>query len=151
MERRLKICMISSSGGHFEELAMLRPLAEKHDLFWVSEKTDYLSEADYYLLQTDSKEALMIPKMLANCWKTLGFWYRERPQAVITTGTLVALPACLLAKLLGKKVIFIESFSRVYDCTRAGKVLYKIADLFLYQWENLGELYPRGVYGGSIF
>jgi UDP-N-acetylglucosamine:LPS N-acetylglucosamine transferase len=143
--------MISSSGGHFEELSMLKDLGKKHDLFWVSEKTDYLGQADYYLRQTDTRDKAMLWKMFLNCWMTLGFWLKEKPQVVITTGTLVALPACLMAKLLKKKVIFIESFSRVHDCTRAGKMLYKIADLFVYQWESLGELYPKGVYGGSIF
>lgn len=150
-EKKLKICMVSSSGGHFEELSMLKKLGESHDLFWVTEKTDYKGDADYYLLQTDSKDALMLFKMIGNGFKTLRFWFKEKPQVVITTGTLVALPACIMAKLTRKKVIFIESFSRIHDCTRAGKVIYKIADLFIYQWESLGEFYPNGVYGGSIF
>ena len=143
--------MISSSGGHYEELHMLSRLEKKYKLFWVTEKTPFLASADYYLQQTDTKDRWMLIKMAVNCLLTISFWIRERPQVVITTGTLIALPACLMAKLLGKKIIFIESFSRVYDCTRAGKLLYKIADLFLYQWEPLGKLYPEGVYGGSIF
>ena len=143
--------MVSSSGGHYEELGMLKKLENTYDLFWVTENVHYQDNADYYLIQTDTKDPWMLFKMLVNCFKTLAFWLKEKPCVVITTGTLVALPACLMAKVLGKKVIFIESFSRVYDCTRAGKVLYKLADLFVYQWENLGEFYPDGVYGGSIF
>jgi UDP-N-acetylglucosamine:LPS N-acetylglucosamine transferase len=149
--KAVTICMISSSGGHYEELNMLKELENKYRLFWVTEKTPFQSRADYYLCQTDTRDRMMPFKMIVNCIRTFDFWKKERPQVVITTGTLVALPACLMAKLLRKKVIFIESFSRVHDCTRAGKLLYKIADLFLYQWEPLGELYPEGVYGGSIF
>ncbi len=146
-----KLCLISSSGGHYEQLSMLRKLEDKYDLFWVTEKTDYKGNADYYLFQTGLKDWLMPIKMIGNCFKTLYFWIKEKPQAVITTGTMVALPMCLLAKICRKKVIYIETFARVKDCTRAGKMMYKIADLFIYQWEYLKEFYPNGVYGGSIY
>ena len=146
-----KLCLISSSGGHYEQLSMLRKLEDKYDLFWVTEKTDYKGNADYYLFQTGLKDWLMPIKMIGNCFKTLHFWIKEKPQAVITTGTMVALPMCLLAKICRKKVIYIETFARVKDCTRAGKMMYKIADLFIYQWEYLKEFYPNGVYGGSIY
>ncbi len=149
--KKKKLCLISSSGGHFEQLSMLRKLEDKYDLFWVTEKTDYKGNADYYLIQTGLKDWLMIVKMLVNCFKSLYLWIKEKPQAVITTGTMVALPMCFLAKIFRKKVIYIETFARVKDCTRAGKMMYKIADLFIYQWEYLKEFYPNGVYGGSIY
>jgi hypothetical protein len=69
----------------------------------------------------------------------------------VTTGALIALPACLLAKLFKKKVIYIESFARVTDGNRTGKLIYKFADLFIYQWEQLASIYPNGVYGGGIY
>lgn len=149
--KRQKLCLISSSGGHYEQLSMLKKLGEKYDLFWVTEKTDYKGNANYYLYQTGLKDWRMPFKMVANCFKTLRFWIKEKPNAVITTGTMVALPVCFLAKLLRKKVIYIETFARVRDCTRAGKLMYKVADLFIYQWEYLKEFYPEGVYGGSIY
>ncbi len=150
-KKRMKLCLISSSGGHYEQLSMLRKLENKYDLFWVTEKTDYKGNADYYLAQTGSKDWCMPIKMLGNCFKTLRFWIKEKPQAVITTGTMVALPVCFLAKICKKRVIYIETFARVRDCTRAGKLMYKIADLFIYQWEYLEKFYPNGVYGGSIY
>lgn len=150
-EKKMKLCLISSSGGHYEQLSMLKRLEDRYDLFWVTEKTDYKGNADYYLNQTGLNDALMPFKLVGNCFKTLKFWLKEKPQAVITTGTIVALPVCLLAKFCGKKVIYIETFARVRDCTRMGKLMYKIADLFIYQWEYLKEFYPEGVYGGSIY
>lgn len=148
---RQTICMISSSGGHYEQLQMLRPLEETYRLFWVTEKTDYFNPADYYLAQTGLKDGKVLFRMLGNTWKTIKIWHAEKPSVVITTGTMVALPMCLLAKLLGKKVIYIESFARVFDGTRAGKFMYRFADLFIYQWETLKTVYPKGVYGGSIY
>lgn len=150
-KKRAKICLISSSGGHFEQLSMLKKLGEKYDIFLVTEKTDYKGNADYYLTQTGSKDILWPFKMIGNCFKTLGFWIKEKPEFVITTGTLIALPVCLLAKICRKKVIYIETFARVNDCTRTGKMMYKIVDLFIYQWEPLAKFYPKGIYGGSIY
>ena len=36
-----KICLISSSGGHFEQLLMLRKLGEEYNVFIITEKTEY--------------------------------------------------------------------------------------------------------------
>ena len=149
--KKLRICMISSSGGHYEQLRMLRPLGEEHDLFWVTEKTDYKGNADYYLIPTGSNDPMFPLKMLVNSIKTCGFFLKRRPQVVITTGAFIAVPACLLAKVLGKKVIYIESFARVTDANRTGKLIYKFADMFIYQWEQLASIYPNGVYGGGIY
>jgi beta-1,4-N-acetylglucosaminyltransferase len=145
------ICMVSSSGGHYEQLRMLHSLAKGRKLFWVTERTDYNSPADYYLHQTGLKDFWFPFKMALNTLKVIGVWLKEKPDAVITTGTMVALPFCLLAKLTRKKFIYIESFARVYDGTKAGRFMYKFADLFIYQWETLKDVYPKGVYGGSIY
>lgn len=150
-QKRLKVCMISSSGGHYEQLRMLKVLKNKYDLFWVTEKTDFKSDADYYLYQTGLNDIWMLFRMIGNLFKTLRFWFKEKPGAVITTGTMIAIPVCFLAKLCKKKVIYIETFSRVRNCTRTGKLMYKHADLFIYQWEYLKEFYPDGVFGGSIY
>ena len=54
-----KICFIASSGGHFEQLMMLRPLMDKYESFIVTEKTGYFVINDnrkiYYLSQVYKK------------------------------------------------------------------------------------------------
>lgn len=148
---RKKLCLISSSGGHYEQLKMLAPLAEENDVFWVTERTEYKSDADYYLIQTGSKDRFFAFKMIVNFVKTIMIWLKEKPDYVITTGAMVALPMAFMAKMCGKKLIYIESFARVYDGSKTGKLLYKYADLFIVQWESLKEVYPKAVYGGSIY
>jgi UDP-N-acetylglucosamine:LPS N-acetylglucosamine transferase len=146
-----KLCLVSSSGGHFEQLIRLQPLIDKYDGFYVSEKTLYNSKANYLMLQTDLKDVWMVPKMLCNMIRAIMIWHKERPDFVITTGTLVAYPFYLLSIVYRKKFIFIESFSRIYDGTKAGKMMYQHSDLFLVQWETLLEIYPKAIYGGSIY
>ena len=49
------ICLVSSSGGHWEQLKKLKPLIEKYDGFMVTEKTQFEADAKYLMLQTDLK------------------------------------------------------------------------------------------------
>ena len=149
--KKIKVCLISSSGGHYRQLSMLRPLGDRYDIFVVTEKTNYKSDADYYLLQSGLKDWLFPIKTFLNSFKTIYIFVKERPDFVVTTGTMVAIPMCYISKIFRKKVIYIETFSRVTDCTRTGKLMYKTADLFIYQWEELAKYYPNGVYGGSIY
>ncbi len=57
------ICLVSSSGGHWEQLKKLQPLIEKYDGFFVTEKTPFEENAKYYMIQTDLKDKLMLLKM----------------------------------------------------------------------------------------
>lgn len=42
----IKICFAASSGGHFEQLMMLKPLMSRYDSFVVTEKTSYSSNVE---------------------------------------------------------------------------------------------------------
>jgi beta-1,4-N-acetylglucosaminyltransferase len=146
-----KVCLISSSGGHYEQLKRLKPLGEKYNVYFVTEKTYYKSEAKYHLFQGRPTKIGSFFILILNSFKSLGIWIKERPDYVVTTGTMVALPTLMLAMLFHKKTIYIETFARIYDGTKAGKFFYGKTDLFLYQWETLKEIYPDGVFGGSIY
>lgn len=149
--KRIKLCFVSCSGGHYEQLKQLKPLLEKYEGFWVTEKTEFKSDADYYFPVTGSNDKKVLIKLIWMQILAIGIWIKERPDYVITTGTLISFPFAVLAKITGKKYIYIETYARVKDGSRAGKIAYKIADLFIYQWETLNSVYPKGKYGGSIY
>jgi UDP-N-acetylglucosamine:LPS N-acetylglucosamine transferase len=146
-----KIVLISSSGGHFEELLMLKPLGLTHKIFWITERTMYRPKADYFLIQTGSKDLLFPFKMFLNFFISLYIFIKIWPDFIITTGAMIVIPMSLIAKIFKKKLITIESFAKVKDGTRTGKFLYKYSDLFIIQWNELKDYYPNSVYGGSIF
>lgn len=149
--KNTKICLISSSGGHYEQLKKLTPLEDKYEVFWVTEKTNYKSSANYYLSQTGLKDKLFPFKMLHNFIQSIFIYLKERPDIIITTGTMVVIPLALIGKILNKKLIYIETFARIYDGTKTGKLMYKYADLFIIQWKSLQKIYPNAVYGGSLY
>lgn len=155
-EKKNKICLISSSGGHFEQLLCLRPLSEKNDVFIVTEKTKYNKKdkkIDHYVMQVNRKEPLFLIKMLGIFIKSLVIFFIERPDVVISTGVLSAIPMLMIGHFFKKKVIYIESFAKITSPTMTGKLIYKkhIADRFYVQWESMKEFYPNAIYLGGIY
>ena len=151
----MKACFVASSGGHWEELMCIKSIAEEHDTFYVTEAGGQANDSrlqNIYVLPQINRRQKDFPwrflKLLMASGKIM---FREKPDFVVTTGALIAFPFCVYAKLMGAKVIYIESFARVHDRSLTGKLVYPIADLFLVQWESLLEVYPRAKYVGGIF
>lgn len=151
----MKIVFAASSGGHFEQLMMLKPLMEKYDSFVLTEKTDYSvgkQEVDVvYLKQINRKEPLFLFKLIANTVISFKIYLKEKPDVMITTGVLAIIPFALIMKLFRKKLIYIESFAKVTSKTLSGKLLYNYADQFYVQWEEMLKLYPKAIYKGGIY
>lgn len=148
-------CFLASSGGHWEELMCLKEIAAEYDSFYVTEECGQVRDANltrvYTVPQINRHEkhfAIHLAQLFVRAIRILG---REKPDFIITTGALIAFPFCIVGKIRGAKVIYIESFARVDDRSLTGKLIYPFADLFLVQWESLLQLYPKAKYVGGIF
>ena len=152
---QLKICFAASSGGHYEQLMMLKPLMNKYRSFIVTEKTPYSKQVDgvdtWYLLQVNRREADFPLKLIANAAKAIRILHREKPDVIVTTGVLAVVPLCLLQKLRGGRLVYIESFAKVNGPTETGKFLYRYADRFYVQWPSMLVFYPKAKYVGGIY
>jgi UDP-N-acetylglucosamine:LPS N-acetylglucosamine transferase len=150
-----KICFTASLGGHLEEIAKLAELGSEYDIFLITEKGGFhelnFCKRIYYLSQINRKELLFIPKFIKSFFQSFYILLKERPNTIISTGALITFPICLVGKLMGKRVIYIESFARVDTASLTGKLMYRIADLFIVQWEELLNIFPNAIYGGNIF
>lgn len=150
-----KICFAASSGGHLEEISRLKEIEKGYSSFLFTEKGDF-NELDFtekviYVSQINRKEKLFLFKFIALFFKSFQIIIKEKPDCIISLGALATYPICLIGKIMGKKIIYIESFSRVDAPSLSGKLMYRIADLFIVQWEELLEYFPKAVYGGGIF
>ena len=150
-----KICFAASSGGHLEQLMMLKPLMNKYDSFIVTEKTTYTAVPGniklYYLEQVNRKEKTFVFHMIKNFFMSFKIFMVEKPDMIICTGVLAMIPLCLVAKLSEKKLIYIESFAKVTSGTLTGKLLYRFADRFYVQWEQMLQIYPKAIFLGGIY
>ena len=157
--KKKKVLFISSTGGHLNELLQLKTLFEKYDYNIITEKdktNEYLKEeygkrVKYLPYGTRSHLLKYIFIYFYLILKTIYLYFLIRPKVIITTGTHTAGPMCYLGKIFGSKIIYIETFANINKKTATGRLIYPIADLFIVQWEEMLKLYPKAVYGGSIF
>ena len=155
MKMARKICFAASSGGHLEEIASLRDLAQKYDSFMFTEKSNFqelnMCDKIYYVSQINRTEPFFLVKFFMLWFKSLYILVKERPSCIISTGALATYPICIIGFILRIKIVYIESFARVDSPSLTGKLMYKFADLFIVQWEEMLKVYPKSKYGGGIF
>jgi len=136
----MKIALVCSHGGHLTEMLYLMEAFEGHDVFFVTydnPRTRALKYRKYLLKNIGTNPFRMIVALV----KFLVIFKKERPKLVVSTGSEIAIPAFIIAKFLGIKTIFIESWCRVRTKSGTGRILYYIADLFLVQWPELAKVY----------
>ena len=154
-KKEIKVCFAASSGGHYEQLLMLRPLMDKYDCFILTEETLYQASVSgiktYYLKKVIHLDKGYYFQTFLNMFRSLKIFLKERPDVVISTGVMVTIPMCLFAKLFGRKVIYIESFAKVNSPTKTGRFLYRFADRFYVQWESMLSVYPEAICLGGLY
>ena len=154
-----KVLFISSGGGHWNELMRLKPLFNKYNSYFATEKlkaTENLKEKFngkfFYLLYGTKDHMLTYPfKLLANSFISLYQFIKIRPDVVVTTGVQSAGPMCCIAKIFRKKIVYIETMANINKKTATGRIIYHFADLFIVQWKSMLKLYPKAVYKGLIY
>ncbi|MDO8538445.1 MAG: PssD/Cps14F family polysaccharide biosynthesis glycosyltransferase [archaeon] len=148
----MKICLACSAGGHLSEILNLKSFYSKHAHYFVTfEREDSKSlgkEEKVLFIERPARNPFAFIKNFFQSWKILS---REQPDLIISTGADVAFSTCLLAKLMGKKIIYIESFCRPFKPSITGRLVYHFADLFIVQWKQVWKYYPKAQYGGPIF
>lgn len=155
MANREKICFIASSGGHVQEISWLFDLCDEYDSFLVTERGDFQKEyavdRTYYFNKIDRREKRFFLHFLQLIGNSAKIMRKEKPDILLSTGALVSVPMLYIGKLLGKKIIFMESMARVEGKSLSGRLVYPIADLFLVQWESMLACYPKAVYASRLF
>ena len=81
---------------------------------------------------------------------------QQQPDVILCNGPGTCLPICMAGYLLlflgvkHVKIVFVESFCRVKSLSLTGRLLYKVADRFIVQWQGLREKYPQAEYLGQL-
>ena len=148
----MKIGMVCSSGGHLLLLHLLDTFWRKHDRFWVTfKKEDAIS-----LLESETVYWSYFPtnrnlfNLVRNFFVAVRVLFKEKPDIIVSTGAGVAIPFFYLGKLLGKKLVFIEAYERIENPSLTGRIVYRITDAFILQWEEQKKFFPKGIVLGQI-
>lgn len=145
----MKVCVVSSCGGHLTEVRALRPVYERYEHFYVLNDRLLLPEdmeGKTHFIRHSERDW----QSLVNLWEAWRILRKERPDLILSTGAGPAVPFVLLGKMLRIPSVFIETFTRVTAPSLTGRIMYRLADRFFYQWKPLERFFPKGVYGGPL-
>lgn len=149
----MKICFVTSSGGHLTHLMQLREWWSDKERFWVT----FNKEDSRSILEGEKKYWCHFPtnrnmkNLIRNTFLAIKILRKEKPDLIISTGAAPAIPFFYIGKLFGAKVIYIEVYDRIEKPTITGKLVYPITDLFILQWEEQKKFYPKGKMLGGLF
>jgi beta-1,4-N-acetylglucosaminyltransferase len=156
----LRILVVLGDGGHSAEmLRLLELLGPAHEYSYMMSMDDVISEgripwegATYRVPEpfgkyTTHRNPVRVPRPILSQLIVL---LRVRPKVILSTGAHIAVPISVFGKLMGVKIIHIETGSRVYTMSSTGKLMYRIADLFFVQWEPLQRDYSKAIYAGRL-
>ncbi|MBN1764012.1 MAG: hypothetical protein JW860_02040 [Sedimentisphaerales bacterium] len=153
--REIKIGVGASAGGHMNQLLRLLNHAES----WPSLPAFYITTMPELARKLEKKGPVYVVgecnrhhplKALMILIRGFKIIFKERPDVVITTGSMPIAMVCIVSKLFGTKVVWIDSIANTERFSLSGRLMRHIADLFLTQWPELAEEYDKVEYAGAI-
>lgn len=162
---RAKLLVVLGEGGHTTELlTLVDHLGDLYDYHYIISREDNLSAGQirrqgpiYRVTRPRGKLTGALRsafRTLGAAVQSLGILIRVRPNAILSTGPAIAVPVSIIGKVLGARVIFVETGSRIQSLSLTGRIMYRWANLFFVQWPQLREKLPaddpRVIYAGRL-
>jgi uncharacterized protein YjdB len=151
------VLYVASAGGHLTELLRLKPLFPQYRSVVITEKTETTKtirlegvEIAYLGYASRSKMIKFVWMNVRNAIVSVVWFIKYAPHVIVTTGANTAVPLCLIGKLMGSKIVFIETVANSEKSSITGMLLYPVADLFIVQWESMRVRFPKAVYWGWL-
>ncbi len=146
----MKICIVSSAGGHLTEVRSLKAAYSEYDFFYVLNHSallppDMIGCTDFIIHSERDW------KFFINLWEAFRILKKKRPEVILSTGAGPAVPFALIGRYLFRcKVIFIETITCVDRPSMTGRIMYYLAHHFFYQWKGLERFFPKGHFRGAL-
>lgn len=153
-DRRLRLCLAASGGGHVRQLLDLESIWSKHDYFFVTEDTALgatLAETHrtHFVPHVAIGQARlgapwrMVRAGVSNFFRSAAIIARERPDIVISTGAGAVFFAVAWARLRGARTVVIDSFARFDRPSLFARIAGPIANDMVVQSSALSSYFPK--------
>jgi UDP-N-acetylglucosamine:LPS N-acetylglucosamine transferase len=150
----VKMLLAASAGGHLDELLGAEGGWRGHDVVFVTtgrmvaERLRERCGVPVYVVgESNRQHPLKVFRVLASC---IVIVLRERPDVVISTGAAHGCLLSLLGKLMGAKVVWIDSIANVERLSLSGRIVRPFADLVISQWPEVAATYCGVEYHGAL-
>jgi len=148
----MKICLAASGGGHLSQMLKLSDSWQKYETFYITTAEIVREQLQrfgrvYVVGECNRRSLWRTVKVLLHCMKII---FLERPDVVISTGAAAGCISCFLGKLIGAKVIWVDSITNVERLSVSGRMVKFISDLFFVQWPELTAKYRGVQFAGTV-
>lgn len=147
--RAKRILIVSSIGGHLQEVRCLRSIYEQYEVTYVLNAPTQIYE-DMLHKTTFITHSERDWRFILNLYEAWEIVSSKRPSIILSAGAGCAVPFALIAKIYGIPTIYIESFTNVTHPSLTGRIMYYLADRFVVQWDSLRKVFPKAIYGGHV-
>lgn len=147
-------------GGHSAQAnrlaKLLLPMLSDFNIISISDVKKQPEWSDFHYVTGEVREKHSHLSLLSNkgpfeVFSTLNtIRSHHNIECVVSTGPGVSLLSAMFFKILGKKVIHVETWSRFHSKSLTGKLMYLVADKFYVQNKSLLEVYPKAIYSGLL-
>ncbi len=159
--RRFRLCLSGSGGGHVRQLLDMEPLWGKTDHFFVTEptalgrtlRTQHDVEFVEHVALGQARLGAPVAMMWAgvkNLFQSARIILKRRPDVVISTGAGATFFTVLFARLLGAKVILIDSMARIEGPSVFARVTAPLAHIRISQSEQASRNWTGSVLFDSL-
>ena len=146
----MKVCVVSSCGGHLTEVRAFKSAYESYSHFYVLNDQAMLPGdmmgRTYFIAHSEHDW-----KLLISICEAVSILRREKPVVILSTGAGPAVPFALVGRLFFRsRIVFVETLARVDRPSLTGRIMYWIAHDFFYHWPWQRRYFPKGVCGGPM-
>jgi beta-1,4-N-acetylglucosaminyltransferase len=152
---RVDVLLVCTAGGHLMQLWSLREAWRGYEHAWVvgshgggDVESLLAGERVYY---AHSPAARSVKNLVLNVILAPRLLRRLRPRVLMTTGAAVAVPFVWAARLLGVRVVYVETLARAERASLSCRLAAPAADRIYVQWPELQATLPRARYAGTVF
>jgi beta-1,4-N-acetylglucosaminyltransferase len=154
---KMKVLIILGSGGHTAQmLKLLKLMGNKYHYEYVINSDDIVTPKKISgKIHRIPNPRVFGASVISKLSKTLfgfikSFFVVLKFDVVISAGPGLSVPVFYAAKMLGKKTIFLESWSRAHSPSVSGRLCYPVSDLFFVQWPKMKKFYPKAIFAGRL-
>lgn len=138
--RRKRILAIASGGGHWQQLMLLRPAFDGHDVRFLTTLPglpEQFGAAPAAIVPdcNRDKKAAMIRTTAAILRQMAAY----RPHVVISTGALPGVIALTLGRTMGARTIWVDSVANAEEMSLSGRMARHVAHLWMSQWQHVAD------------
>jgi len=147
----IKLGLVCTVGGHFEQMANLSDVYSQYDHFWITNRntqttSQLANEKKYFVAAAHYKKPWTYCAQIPVIMRA---FLREKPSHLLSTGSgRTAFIPFLLAKALRLPFIHVDTFSRVNGFSKFGSFLVGLNHKIFCQWQTDNK---NAVYIGPIF